>query len=88
MNLDPEGWSQIWTTWQKGGPLMIPLLLLSVYAYYVGFELFFRLRQMLPKKELRSSQDILVRKPEAVDGVLGDILVECMADGIDREETN
>lgn len=87
MNLDPEGWSQIWVTWQKGGPLMIPLLLLSVYAYYVGFELFFRLRQMLPEKALRSSPDILVRKPEAVDGVLGEILVECMANGNDREET-
>ena len=87
MNLDPEGWAQIWATLQKGGSLKIPLLLLSIYAYYVGFELFFRLRQMLPEKKLRSSPDKLVREPEAVDGVLGDILAECMADGNDREET-
>ncbi|MFP6901796.1 MAG: MotA/TolQ/ExbB proton channel family protein [Opitutales bacterium] len=89
MNFEPEGWAQIWDTWQKGGTLMIPLLLLSVYAYYVGFELFFHLRQMLPRnrKGLRSSPATMIREPEAVDGVLGEILVECMATGNDREET-
>ncbi len=66
---------------------MLPLLLLSIYAYYVAFELFFRLRRMLPKQIRKASPRDLVRRPESAGGILTEILTYCLAAGNDREET-
>jgi len=66
---------------------MLPLFLLSLYAYYVAFELFFRLRCMLPAETRKASPATLLRKPEAVGGILGEVLLHCLADESDGEET-
>ena len=87
MNPETSIWTQVWSTWQQGGNLMFPLFLLSMYAYYVAFELFFRLRRMLPDGLRKASPGHLVSKPETVGGVLGEILAHCLASDNDRVET-
>ena len=87
MNPEANLWVQAWSTWQHGGLLMVPLFLLSLYAYYVAFELFFRLQRMMPAESRKASPESLLRKPEKAGGVLGEILLHCLADGNDGEET-
>ena len=87
MNPETSIWTQVWSTWQQGGTLMFPLFLLSMYVYYVAFELFFRLRRMLPDDVRKASPSHLVSKPEAVGGVLGEVLAHCLASDNDRVET-
>lgn len=87
MNPETNIWSQAWSTWEQGGALMLPLLLLSTYAYFVAFELFFRLRRMLPKQIRNASPRDLVRNPNSAGGILTEILTYCLATGNDREET-
>lgn len=65
---------------------MLPLFLLSMYAYYVAFELFFQLGRMLPEHTRKASPGDLVRKPESAGGILGEILAHCLASGNDRDE--
>ncbi len=87
MNPETSIWSQAWSTWQQGGQLMLPLFLLSLYAYYVAFELFFRLQRMLPSEARKASPASLLQKPEAIGGALGEVLLHCLAAGSDGEET-
>ncbi len=77
---------QAWTTWQNGGTLMLPLFFLSLYAYYVAFELFFRIRRMMPAEARVHSPSDLLAQPESVGGYLGKMISHCLAKGNDREE--
>ena len=49
MNLIFDLWEQAITLWQKGGILMPTLAALSLYTYFIAFDLWFRLRNILPK---------------------------------------
>ena len=66
---------------------MLPLFLLSIYAYYVAFDLFFRLGRMLPKQFRNTSPGELVSRPESATGHLGEILSHCLETENDRGET-
>lgn len=66
---------------------MLPLFLLSLYAYYVAFELLFRLRRMLPTEIRQASPHNLVGQPETVTGVIGDVIRHCLSTEKNRGET-
>ena len=87
MNPEIDIWTQAWSTWEKGGSLMLPLFLLSLYAYFVAFELLFRLRRMMPTEIRKASPSDLVEKQEAIGGALGEAIRHCLSTGKNREET-
>ena len=49
MNPLVEFWTNAVNIWQKGGSLMPVIGCLSLYTYYVAFELWIRLRSVIPK---------------------------------------
>ncbi|MBT7651084.1 MAG: MotA/TolQ/ExbB proton channel family protein [Opitutae bacterium] len=42
-------WNQASLVWQKGGILMPVLAVLSLYTYFIAFDLWFRLRTIVPR---------------------------------------
>ena len=50
MTPGPTFWEQAMQVWERGGSLMPVLAALSLYSYYVGFDLWFRLRKMMPRR--------------------------------------
>ena len=87
MNLTPSFWQQAIDAWEKGGSLMPVLAALSVYAYYVGFDLWFRLQAMLPSRRDASTIASVAASPSKAAGRLRSILAHCLEQGNDREET-
>jgi len=87
MTPGPTFWEQAMQVWERGGSLMPVLAALSLYSYYVGFDLWFRLRKMMPRK--RDSETIAKFATESskVGGRLGSILEHCLGSREDREET-
>ena len=49
MNFFFELWNEAIFLWEKGGILMPAIGILSLYTYFVAFDLWFRLRTILPK---------------------------------------
>lgn len=49
MNPILDLWSQATLVWEKGGMLMPALGILSVYTYFIAFDLWFRLRIVIPR---------------------------------------
>ena len=49
MNFFFEIWNEAIFLWEKGGILMPAIGILSLYTYFVAFDLWFRLRTILPK---------------------------------------
>ena len=49
MNFFFEIWNEAIFFWEKGGILMPAIGILSLYTYFVAFDLWFRLRTILPK---------------------------------------
>jgi len=86
MNLPPSFWQQALDVWEKGGSLMPALALLSIYAYYVAFDLLFRLHAMLPAR--RNPKDIadLATNPDHTKGRLRSILSHCLERTNDLEQ--
>ena len=87
MNLPPSFWNQFVEVWDKGGSLMPILAVLSLYAYYVGFDLWFRLREMLPSRKDAKAISRVTAQPEKAKGRLRSILSYCLEAKSDSKET-
>ena len=87
MNVTPSFWQQALDVWQKGGSLMPVLAALSVYAYYVGFDLWFRLQAMLPSRRDAKTIVHVAANPGKAVGRLRSILGHCLEKKHDRDET-
>jgi biopolymer transport protein ExbB len=87
MNLSPSFWQQFVDVWEKGGSLMPVLAALSLYAYYVGFDLWFRLRDMLPSRKDAKEISRVTAQPEKAKGRLRSILYYCLEAKGDTQET-
>ena len=85
MNPLVEFWTNAGNIWQKGGSLMPVIGCLSLYTYYVAFELWIRLRSVIPKT-LRLSLErdgVLSRVVERVDRIIR----YCIAEHDNPKET-
>lgn len=85
MNLLTEFYQQALFVWEKGGGLMFALLGLSLYLYYLGFELWLRMKTVIPK-ELQS----IPREKWAGfqgGGRVDQVMRHCMANHKNRDET-
>ena len=87
MNATQSFWQQALDVWEKGGSLMPILAALSVYAYYVGFDLWFRLRTMLPSQRDGKLIAGMAADPEKAAGRLHLLLRHCLGRKHDRDET-
>ncbi|MFP6887379.1 MAG: MotA/TolQ/ExbB proton channel family protein [Opitutales bacterium] len=87
MNVTPSFWQQALDVWEKGGSLMPVLAALSVYAYYVGFDLWFRLQAMLPSRRDAKTIVHVAANPGKAVGRLHSILGHCLEKRHDRDET-
>ncbi len=87
MNVTPSFWQQALDVWEKGGSLMPVLAALSVYAYYVGFDLWFRLQAMLPSRRDAKTIVHVAANPGKAVGRLRSILSHCLEKRHDRKET-
>lgn len=85
MNPLVEFWDQANFVWEKGGTLMPALGLLALYLYYLAFDLWLRLRAVIPS-DLRAFPR---EKWGAFQGGgrVDRIIRYCLADHNDREET-
>lgn len=87
MNATKSFWQQALDVWEKGGSLMPILAVLSVYAYYVGFDLWFRLRTMLPSQRDGKLIVGMAADPEKAAGRLHLLLRHCLERKHDQDET-
>ena len=78
-------WNQASLVWEKGGILMPALAALSLYTYYVAFDLWFRLRSIIP----RDIQSFPREKWGAFKGGgrINQIMHYCLSDHRDAGET-
>lgn len=78
-------WNQAMLVWEKGGILMPTLAILSLYTYYIAFDLWFRLRTILP----RDIQSFPREKWGAFrgGGRVNKIMLYCMASNQNSKET-
>jgi len=80
-----EFWKEASLAWEKGGFLMPVLGLLSLYTYYLAFDLWLRLRTVIPsdlKSFPREKWDAF-KGEGRVDGIMR----YCMGDHCDAKET-
>ena len=85
MNLLTDFYQQALLVVEKGGNLMFVLLALSLYLYFLGFELWLRMRSVIPN-DLQS----IPRERWAgfkQGGRVDDIMRYCLGNHKDREET-
>ena len=85
MNLLVEFLNQANFVWEKGGTLMPALGILAIYLYYLAFDLWLRLRAVIPS-DLRA----FPREKWGAfkgGGRVDRIIRYCLADHSDREET-
>jgi len=85
MNLLTEFYQQALFVWEKGGGLMFALLLLSLYLYFLGFELWLRMKSVIP-------QDLQSIPREKWAGFQGggrvdQVMRHCLVDHQNRDET-
>jgi biopolymer transport protein ExbB len=78
-------WNQASLVWEKGGILMPALAALSLYTYYIAFDLWFRLRSIIP----RDLQSFPREKWGAFQGGgrINQIMHYCLSDHQDAGET-
>ena len=88
MNATQSFWQQALDVWEKGGSLMPILAALSVYAYYVGFDLWFRLRTMLPSQRDGKLIADMAADPEKAAGRLHLLLRHCLGYPVTGQESN
>ena len=85
MNPLVEFWTNAGNIWQKGGSLMPVIGCLSLYTYYVAFELWIRLRSVIPK-DLKAFPRERWGAFQVVEGV-DRIIRYCIAEHNDPKET-
>ena len=85
MNQILDLWKEASLVWEKGGILMPTLSVLSLYTYYIAFDLWFRLRTITP----RDLQSFPREKWGAFlgGGRINRIMHYCMADHKNSKET-
>jgi biopolymer transport protein ExbB len=85
MNLLTEFYQQAPFVWEKGGGLMFALLLLSLYLYFLGFELWLRMKSVIP----RDLQSIPREKWAGFQGGgrVDQVMRHCLVDHQNRDET-
>jgi len=85
MNLLTEFYQQARFVWEKGGGLMFALLLLSLYLYFLGFELWLRMKSVIP----RDLQSIPREKWAGFQGGgrVDQVMRHCLVDHQNRDET-
>ena len=85
MNQILDLWKEASLVWEKGGILMPTLSALSLYTYYIAFDLWFRLRTITP----RDLQSFPREKMGCIlgGGRINRIMHYCMADHKDSKET-
>ena len=85
MNLLTEFYQQALFVWEKGGGLMFALLLLSLYLYFLGFELWLRIKSVIP----RDLQSIPREKWAGFQGGgrVDQVMRHCLVDHQNRDET-
>ena len=85
MNLLTDFYQQALFVVQKGGTLMFALLALSLYLYYLGFELWLRMRSVVPNDLQSIPRDRWAGFKQG--GRVDQIMRYCLADHQNREET-
>ena len=85
MNLLTDFYQQALFVVEKGGTLMFALLGLSLYLYYLGFELWLRLRSVVPNDLQSIPRDRWAGFKQG--GRVDQIMRYCLADHQNREET-
>ena len=78
-------WNQATLVWEKGGILMPTLAVLSLYTYFIAFDLWFRLRAIVP----RDLQSFPRERWGAFKGGgrINQIMHYCLSDHQDSRET-
>lgn len=85
MNLLTDFYQQALFVVDKGGTLMFALLALSLYLYYLGFELWLRMRSVVPNDLQSIPRDRWAGFKQG--GRVDQIMRYCLADHQNREET-
>ena len=85
MNLLTDFYQQALFVVEKGGTLMFALLALSLYLYYLGFELWLRMRSVVPNNLQSIPRDRWAGFKQG--GRVDQIMRYCLADHQNREET-
>ena len=85
MNLLTDFYQQALFVVEKGGTLMFALLALSLYLYYLGFELWLRMRSVVPNDLQSIPRDRWAGFKHG--GRVDQIMRYCLADHQNREET-
>ena len=85
MNLLTDFYQQALFVVEKGGTLMFALLALSLYLYYLGFELWLRMRSVVPNDLQSIPRDRWAGFKQG--GRVDQIMRYCIADHQNREET-
>jgi len=85
MNLLTEFYQEALFVWEKGGGLMFALLLLSLYLYFLGFELWLRMKSVIP----RDLQSIPREKWAGFQGGgrVDQVMRHCLVEHQNRDET-
>ena len=85
MNLLTDFYQQALFVVEKGGTLMFALMALSLYLYYLGFELWLRMRSVVPNDLQSIPRDRWAGFKQG--GRVDQIMRYCIADHQNREET-
>ena len=85
MSLLTDFYQQALFVVEKGGTLMFALLALSLYLYYLGFELWLRMRSVVPNDLQSIPRDRWAGFKQG--GRVDQIMRYCLADHQNREET-
>ncbi len=85
MNLLTDFYQQALFVMEKGGTLMFALLALSLYLYYLGFELWLRMKSVVPNDLQSIPRDRWAGFKQG--GRVDQIMRYCLADHQNREET-
>ena len=85
MNLLTDFYQQALFVVEKGGTLMFALMALSLYLYYLGFELWLRMRSVVPNDLQSIPRDRWAGFKQG--GRVDQIMRYCLADHQNREET-
>ena len=85
MNLLTDFYQQALFVVEKSGTLMFALLALSLYLYYLGFELWLRMRSVVPNDLQSIPRDRWAGFKQG--GRVDQIMRYCLADHQNREET-
>ena len=85
MNLLTDFYQQALFVVEKGGTLMFALMALSLYLYYLGFELWLRMRSVVPNDLQSIPRDRWAGFKQG--GRVDQIMRYCLVDHQNREET-